>query len=115
MLPVGLFAISVYDGYFGAGAGVLVLAVLLLTLDESLPRANALKNMALGMADLVAAIAFVAFGPVHWAAMSSLAVGLLAGSMIGPAITRRVPSDMVRVAVALAGIGLAIRLWINPA
>jgi hypothetical protein len=49
MLPCGLLAVSAYGGYFGAGSGVMVLALLLLTVDRHLARANALKNMLLGV------------------------------------------------------------------
>jgi uncharacterized membrane protein YfcA len=115
LLPAGLLAVSVYDGYFGAGSGVMVLALLLLTVDRDLPRANALKNVILGLADAVAAIGFVVFGPVRWTAALPLAFGLLAGSLVGPSATRRVPTNLLRIVAAAAGIGLAIRLWIVPA
>jgi uncharacterized protein len=114
VLPVGLLAVSVYDGYWGAGAGVMILALLLLTVDQDLARSNALKNMLLGVADVVASIGFVLFGPVHWAAALPLAIGLLMGSTIGPSLTRRVPGNIVRVVVALAGFGLAMHLWVTP-
>jgi uncharacterized membrane protein YfcA len=114
LLPFGLFAVSVYSGYFGAGAGVMILALLLLTVDQHLARANALKNMLLGMADVVSAIGFALFGHVHWTAAAPLALGLLGGSTVGPSITRRVPGKVLRVLVALAGIGLAVRLWVAP-
>lgn len=106
---------SVYNGYFGAGSGVMVLALLLLTVDRDLARANALKNVLIGLADVVAAVGFILFGPVHWDAAVPLAAGLLAGSMIGPSATRRVSANLLRVSVALVGLGLAIRLWIVPA
>lgn len=114
LLPCGLFAVSVYGGYFGAGSGVMVLALLLLTVDQDLLRANALKNVILGVADIVAALGFVLFGPVRWTAALPLALGLLAGSLVGPSATRRVPANVLRVLVACAGMGLAIRLWIVP-
>lgn len=114
LLPCGLFAVCVYGGYFGAGSGVMVLALLLLTVDQDLLRANALKNVILGVADIVAALGFALFGPVRWTAALPLAVGLLAGSLVGPSATRRVPTNALRVVVACAGMGLAIRLWIVP-
>jgi hypothetical protein len=114
LLPCGLFAVSVYDGYWGAGAGVMTLALLLLTVDQHLARSNALKNMILGVADVVCSIGFVLFGPVHWAAAVPLALGLLVGSMAGPSLTRRVPGNTIRVIVALAGFGLAVHLWVSP-
>jgi uncharacterized membrane protein YfcA len=114
LLPCGLFAVSVYDGYWGAGAGVMILALLLLTVDQHLARSNALKNMLLGVSNGVAAIGFVLFGPVHWAAALPLALGLLVGSMVGPSLTRRVPGNIVRMVVGLAGLGLAVHLWVSP-
>ncbi len=113
-LPLGLLAISLYSGYFGAGSGIMVLALLLLTVEDDLPRANALKNVLLGFADLLACIAFACFGPVHWAAAWPLLVGLTAGSVVGPAITRVVPGALLRVLVAGAGLGLAAWLWAHP-
>jgi uncharacterized protein len=115
VLGAGLFAVSVYSGYFGAGAGIITLALLLSTVERDLPRANAFKNVLLGMADVVAAVGFAVFGPVRWAATIPLAIGLLGGSSIGPSLTRRVPPNLLRVLVALAGLGLAIRLWVHPA
>ena len=111
LLPCGLFAVSVYDGYWGAGAGVMILALLLLTVDRHLARSNALKNMLLGVADVVCSIGFVMFGPVHWAAAVPLALGLLVGGMIGPSLTRHIPGPILRVTAALAGLGLAGYLW----
>ena len=114
LLPVGILATAVYSGYFGAGSGVMVLALLLVTVDTNLPRANALKNMLLGFADVVAAVAFILFGPVHGVPAAALGGGLLVGSVLGPAFTRRVPGTVVRVLAALAGVGLAVWFWVSP-
>jgi uncharacterized membrane protein YfcA len=113
IVGVGLFAVSVYGGYFGAGTGVMVLTLLLCTVTSNLPRANALKNTILGVADVFAAAGFALFGPVRWWATLWLGLGLLLGSMLGPHVTRRVPSTALRVVVALAGIGLAVDLWVT--
>ncbi|HXW45832.1 MAG TPA: sulfite exporter TauE/SafE family protein [Streptosporangiaceae bacterium] len=114
LLPCGLLAVSIYNGYFGAGSGIMVLALILLTANQNLPQANALKNVLLGIADVTAAAGFAFFGPVRWPCAAALAVGLIVGSSLGPAITRRVPPSVLRVLVAIAGTGLAIRLWLAP-
>lgn len=54
--PGGHLVIGVYGGYFGAAAGVMLLALLLVATEETLVRANALKNVLLWMANGVAAI-----------------------------------------------------------
>jgi uncharacterized protein len=114
LLPSGLFSLSVYNGYFGAGAGVMVLTLLLLTVDQHLPKANALKNMLVGVATAVSAVAFILFGPVSWASVPPLAIGLFAGSTVGPTVARHMPRNLLRILVGLSGIGLAIRLWLVP-
>jgi uncharacterized protein len=114
LLPCGLLLTAIYNGYWGAGSGVMILVVLLLAVDQHLPRANALKNVLLGVADVVAAVAFTVFGPVDWRAAAPLAIGLLVGSMLGPSITRRVPERVIRTLVGMAGLALALKLWIAP-
>jgi uncharacterized protein len=115
LLPAGLFALSVYNGYFGAGSGVLLLALLLLTTDPLLPRANALKNMVVGAATIISAVLFAVLTRVDWTVVAALAPGLFVGSLIGPAVARRMHPGILRWLVALTGLALAIRLWIDPA
>ena len=110
----GLLAVWVFDGYWGVGAGVMALAMLTLVVETRLPRANALKNVLLGVADVACSLVFILYGPVHWAAVVPLALGVLAGSRIGPSLTRRLPASLLRIAVALVGFGLAVDLWLHP-
>ena len=112
-VTVGVFAIAVYGGYFGAGAGVLLLALLLFSADDPLARSNAMKNLLLGLANAVAAVAFVAFGPVRWSAAIPLAAGFLVGGRLGPILVRRAPAGPLRAVVACAGLGLAVHLALD--
>ena len=113
-LPMGLLPLSVYNGYFGAGSGVMILTLLLFTTDSDLPKSNALKNMLIGAAAAISAIAFATFGSVDWAAVAPLSIGMLAGSTLGPRVTRRVPAAVLRWVIALLSIALAIQLWSDP-
>ena len=106
-LLAGTFLIGVYGGYFGAAAGVLLLALLLAGTSESLAHSNAVKNVVLGGANAVAAVIFAVFGSVDWAAAIPLAIGLFIGGHLGPAVVRRSPARPLRIAIALAGLGLA--------
>lgn len=112
-VSLGVFLVAVYCGYFGAASGVLLLALLLVTTGEPLPRSNAMKNLLAGSANAVAAIAFVAFGPVHWSAVVPLAVGFLCGGRLGPLIVRRAPPGPLRVLIALGGVALAVHLALD--
>jgi uncharacterized protein len=112
-LPVAVFLISIYGGYFGAAAGVLMLATFLLTTGEGLPRSNAMRNVILGVANTVAAIGFVLFASIAWSAALPLAIGLFLGSLLGPRIVRVAPQAALRRVIALAGLGLAVYLAID--
>jgi uncharacterized membrane protein YfcA len=112
-LPLGTFAISIYGGYFGAAAGVLMMAMLLLGLGEGLPRSNALRNVTLGFANVVAAVAFVVLAPIAWSAALPLALGLLTGGRLGPWVVRRAPQTALRRIIAVAGFGIAVHLGIQ--
>jgi uncharacterized protein len=112
-LTAGIFGIGVYAGYFGAAAGVLLLALLLATTAQTLARNNALKNLLLGIANGVAAVAFALFGPVHWAAVVPLAIGFLVGGRLGPIVVRHAPAGPLRTVIACAGLVLAIHLGLD--
>jgi uncharacterized membrane protein YfcA len=112
-LNLTVFAIAVYGGYFGAAAGVLLLAALMVMTGETLPRSNAIKNLLLGLANGVAAIAFAIFGSVHWLAVLPLALGFLIGGRTGPVIVRHAPTTALRILISLAGIGLAAHLGLD--
>jgi uncharacterized membrane protein YfcA len=112
-LPLGTFAVAIYGGYFGAAAGVLLLAMYLLGTHEGLPRGNAMKNVVLGVANTVAAVGFVVLTDVAWSAALPLALGLLVGGRLGPRIVRRAPQGVLRVIIAVGGLGLAVHLGIQ--
>lgn len=108
-----IFGICIYGGYFGAAAGVLLLALLLRAGHATLPHANASKNVILGIANGVAAITFAVLAPVHWAAVVPLGLGCLIGSRLGPVIVRHAPTRPLRVAIGIAGVTLAVKLGVD--
>ena len=112
-LVVGTFAVGIYGGYFGAAAGVVMLAMFLLGTGEGLPRSNALRNAVLGVANGVAAVGFVLFASVAWSAALPLAIGCFAGARLGPRVVRRAPQALLRRIIAVAGLALAVHLGIQ--
>lgn len=110
---LGVFAVAVYAGYFGAAAGVLMLAVLGTMLAEPLVRVNAVKNAISGVANAVAAVLFTVFAPVHWAYVPLLASGFLVGGFTGSKLVRRLPTRPLRVFIAAVGIALAVKLGMS--
>jgi uncharacterized membrane protein YfcA len=113
LLGVTIVAICVYSGFFGAAAGVLLLALFLAMGSDSLPHANATKNVVLGASNGAAALVFLVFGPVSWAAVVPLGLGCLIGSRLGPAVVRRAPATPLRLLIAVAGLALAVKLGLD--
>ena len=109
----GVFLIAIYGGYFGAAAGVMLLALLLAATGDTLARSNALKNVVLGIANAVAALGFCVLGPVHWAAVAPLAAGLFAGGRLGPIVVRHANAALLRALIGLAGLALAVKLGVD--
>ncbi|GFG49999.1 transporter [Mycolicibacterium agri] len=110
---VAIFLICIYGGYFGAAAGVLMLALLLRAGHATLAHANAGKNVIAGVANSVAAAAFVIVATVHWAAVAALGIGCLLGSRLGPVVVRHAPAGPMRVLIGTSGVALAVKLGID--
>jgi uncharacterized protein len=110
---VAIFLICIYGGYFGAAAGVLLIALLLHLGHATLAHANASKNVILGASNTVAALIFTVAAPVHWPAVIALGAGCLAGSRLGPVVVRHAPAGPLRLLIGAAGLALAVKLGID--
>lgn len=110
LLGVTLVPIGLYTGYFGAGAGVMVLTAVLVLVESRLPTANALKNVLVGVATLGPALLFMLARPVRWTAAVPLAIGFFIGGRLGPAIVRRAPHGLIRGAIIALGLILFAEL-----
>lgn len=110
LLRGGVLVAGAYGAYFGAGLGVLLLAVLGVLLDEQLPRTNALKNVVSFVVNAVALIAFALFGPVAWSVVAVVAVASLLGGFAGARVARRLSPTLLRGAVVVYGVVAAVVL-----
>lgn len=107
-LSTGLGA--VYGGYFGGGLGVILLAVLGLTLGSGLRVANAIKGGLSLLINTVTVIVFALFGPVHWVLVAAVAPATLLGGVVGGRFAARVNETALRRIVVL--FGLAVGVWL---
>jgi uncharacterized membrane protein YfcA len=108
-----IFVICIYGGYFGAAAGVLLIALLLRAGGATLAHANASKNVILAIANVVAALVFIVVAPVQWSAVIPLGLGCLIGSRLGPIVVRHAPATPMRLAIGAAGLALAVKLGLD--
>lgn len=112
-MAAAIFVIAVYGGYFGAAAGVVLLALLLRTGHATLAHANAAKNVLLGASNLTAAIGFAILAPVHWPSVLPLGLGCLIGSRLGPVVVRHTPTTPMRILIGVAALVLAVKLGLD--
>jgi uncharacterized protein len=86
---IGTGIVSIYAGYFGAGAGVLIFALFATMMAGGVQRANALKSFVSIAGNATAAMYFAFVGVVAWEAVAPLAIGSVIGGQIGVRIARR--------------------------
>ncbi|HEY3369279.1 MAG TPA: sulfite exporter TauE/SafE family protein [Prolixibacteraceae bacterium] len=99
-----VFLAAIYGGYFGAGLGVILMAVLGLVTDDSLTRLNFLKQ-ALGFAiNLSAAIYFAFSGQVDWAIALVMMFGFIMGGLMGGRLAGKIKPELLRWIVVAAGL-----------
>jgi uncharacterized protein len=107
---LAIYATGVYGGYFGAAQGIMLLAIMGLTLPDDLQRLNALKNVLAGLVNLVAGVVFVLVAHVAWGAALLIAVGSLLGGMLGARYGRRLPPAALRAVIVVVGVVAIVRL-----
>lgn len=114
------FAVAIYGGYFGAGIGILMLAVLPLLGPGDIHALNAVKNLLGTVINGVATALFTAAAigggfEVSWPHVAALAAGAVAGGIAVVHLARRLPPQAVRRIVSLIAFGLAgyyfLREW----
>jgi len=101
---------GVYGGYFGAGSGVMMVAVLGFGLDLDLRIVNALKTLAVTAANVVATVIFLFLADLDWLAIVLLASGSVVGGYVGAHIGRRLPPALFRTLIVIVGVTASILL-----
>lgn len=110
MLPV-----TSYGGYFGAGLGVMLLAVLTITGREDIRTANALKNVLATATSLATIAIFIAQGFIRWPETLVMLTGAVAGGLLGGKLIAVLPAAIVRALVITLGVAMTLiyawRYW----
>lgn len=107
------FGVAVYGGFFGAGLGILTLAVLGLLGLEHIHEMNALKVLQASLVNGIAVLTFALAGAVHWPIALLMAAGGIVGGYSGAAIARRVNPAAVRWVVIAISVSLTLYFFIR--
>jgi uncharacterized membrane protein YfcA len=96
--------ISVYGGFFGAGMGIMIFAVLGFVGLKNVHQINGVKNLVTMAINTTANVYFVAAGLVVWDKAIYLLIGSALGGYIGSKTASRLPASMIRGIVIISGI-----------
>ena len=107
-----ILPVSFYGGYFGAGVGVLLLAVLSIGTGGDYRSANTTKNLVTSLNSMVAAALFIGQGAVRWMPTLVMLAGALVGAFIGARLAQIAPHALMRmVVVAVGALLTALFAW----
>jgi len=99
--------VGFYIGYFGAGAGIVMMALLGLLGMTHIHRINAYKTVQAAACNGVAIIIFVAQGAIYWRHACVMLAGALCGGYFGAWSAQRMKQEHVRWIVIAIGAGMA--------
>ncbi|MFC4334652.1 sulfite exporter TauE/SafE family protein [Salininema proteolyticum] len=100
-----------YGSYFNAGLGLVLLAVLAMTLSEKMARIGAYKNALTAVVGVVTTVIYSIWSPIEWWAVSIIVPTALLGGWLGGHYLQKMPDKPVRVGVVVYGIVLSVVLW----
>jgi uncharacterized protein len=111
-----LFPVALYAGYFGAGAGVIILSVLSATSPQDLRGLNVVKNMFAFLTNATAIVFFIWFGLIAWQTTLVMMIGTLVGGFVGIKLTKVLAQSTVRAVIIACGIAMTAiyvyRFWL---
>jgi uncharacterized membrane protein YfcA len=112
----GLAAAAVYGGFFGAGLGIILTALLSLSEPDDIRKVKVLKNLLATITALFANTFFLINGAVSWPVTWPMLLGALVGGYLGGYLIRVLPAAIIRTVVILAGIVMTVayayRFWL---
>jgi uncharacterized protein len=103
-----LFPTAVYVGYFGAGAGVVMMALFSVTTAWQVRTANAVKNLYGSIGNWCAIAIFIASGLIAWQESCTMLVGAVVGGLIGGRLLKFMSPATIRIIVIAAGILVSV-------
>ncbi|HEX7556358.1 MAG TPA: sulfite exporter TauE/SafE family protein [Leptolinea sp.] len=107
-IVVPVFLATIYGGYFGAAASIIVLAVIGLVLDDTLTRLNAIKQVIGLVSGTAAALFFVFTGQINWPMALVMMAGSLIGGLLGGRVAGKVNPTVLRWIVVVVGVVMAV-------
>jgi uncharacterized membrane protein YfcA len=106
-LWIGVVAVSFYIGYFGAGAGFLLMSVLAVFGIQNINQVNALKVIATTTANGIAVVTFIVEKQILWKYCLLMMIAAALGGFLGARYSRGLDPRFMRMTVVAIGLGMA--------
>jgi uncharacterized membrane protein YfcA len=106
-LFLGMMVVCFYIGYFGAGAGFLIISLLAIFGIENINQINALKVVTTTLANGVAVVVFIVEKQVLWQHCLLMMMTAAIGGYFGARVSRRLHPQLMRWVVVCIGLGMA--------
>jgi uncharacterized protein len=116
LMAVGLFLellIAIYIGYFGAGVGILLLALLALMGMENIHAMNGMKSLLVSIVNGVALITFIWARVIVWPQALLMLVAAMLGGYAGAHYARRLKQQQIRWLVIVVGFGMSAYFFVR--
>jgi uncharacterized protein len=106
-LWIGVVMVCFYIGYFGAGAGFLLMSVLAVFGIQNINQVNALKVIATTTANGIAVVTFIVEKQILWKYCLLMMIAAALGGFLGARYSRRMDPRFMRLLVVAIGLGMA--------
>lgn len=106
----GYFLLAIYDGFFGAGAGLISLFLLASLLGITYVEANATDKIPWFLNTIISTAIFAAYGLINYLFGFILLAGMIAGGYLGAATAVKKGNKFVRLVFCLVVVASAIKL-----
>ena len=107
--------IALYIGFFGAGAGILMLAMFALMGVESIHTMNGLKTLLASICNGMALLTFIVAKAIFWPQALLMVVGASLGGYFGAVYAQKIAPAQVRKLVIVIGLGMAAYFFVRGA
>lgn len=105
--------VGFYIGYFGAGAGILMMALLALLGMTQIHRINAYKTVQAAACNGIAILAFIFKGVIYWKHAGIMVAGSLLGGYYGAHFAQKMKQEHVRWIVIAIGAGMSVYFFLR--
>jgi len=105
--------ISFYGGYFGAGIGILMLAMLQLMGLSDIHKMNALKTLLSATINMATVVIFILAGAVMWNIAAVMIAGGIFGGYMGARMALKIAPQHIRKLVSVIGFSMTAYFFLH--